>query len=396
MDALEIRSRGQLEQFQLDGEEEGSVVESYRALMIPLNVETEDGRIFEALSWRDPPLPMMATDKTSFGHEGAVLVGRFEDFRVEAVDGTDWVVATPVWDDDEEAVEFRRMVDEGFLRGLSADVAVIDADLEVTYDEDGFVDEIKLIVHDGKVLGATILPMPAFADAKVEPEPIEAALEIPVKPEPGLFADPGLPRLTPLTVDGVHVFGHLAPWDECHVGIQDVCTVAPASQSEYALFHAGQVECSDGSMVSAGQITLAGGHAGHGLNWKAAIAHYDDTSSAVADVHIGEDEYGIWFSGALRPGVTDEQLRQLRAAKLSGDWRPYQGQHELIAMLCVNAPGFPFARALVAGGAQEGLILHGMVPDDEATPAVVRLEQAVETLERLALSYEAGELARGL
>lgn len=387
---------GMIQRLEVESDEpEGSTVESYRIVMIPLNVETDDGRIFEQLDWRDPPLPMMATDKTSYGHEGAVLVGNFDNITTEEIDGVEWMVATPTWDTDEEAAEFRRMVDEGMLRGWSADVAIIDADFDVTYDEDGFIEDMLLIVHEGKILGGTIVPMPAFEGTKIEPEGIAASLEIPTQPPAELFSDPGLERLTPITVEGIHVFGHLAPWNECHTGIQDVCTVAPRSASDYALFLAGQIETDDGKKVSAGQITLAGGHAGRGMNWKAAAAHYDETRSAVADVTVGEDDFGIWFSGAIRPGVTEEQIRMLEASKLSGDWRSYKGSHELVAMLCVNSPGFPIARALVASGEQQGLILHGAVPEIYESLAH-RLERAVDVIEQLAIKQEMSVLVSGL
>lgn len=397
MSDVEVMARaGRIARLQEEGEgADESQVESYIAWLVPLDTMTDDGRLFEELTWREPPLPMMATDKTSFGHEGAVLVGKFEDFRIQEADGVDWVVATPVWDTDEEALDFRRMVDEEMLRGISADVAVIDADLEVVYDEDGFVEDMKLIVHQGKVLGATIVPMPAFEGTRVEPD-IAAALEVPSAPPRVLFENPHLDRLTPLTVDGIHVFGHLAPWDECHVGITNVCTVAPRSGSDYALFAAGQLECDDGSTISVGQITLAGGHAPRGVNWKAATAHYDDTQSAVADVAVGEDEHGIWFSGCLRNGISDDQLRMLRASKLSGDWRTYQGRYELVAMLCVNSPGFPIARALVASGEQSGLILTGMVDEHPEGHLLDRLQKATEIIERHAWNTEAERLTAGL
>lgn len=397
MSDVEVKARaGRLEALAVE-DEEAEGPQSYTAWLLPLNTWTDDDRIFEAITWRESPDPvLMATDTTSFGHEGAVLVGRLDNFRLQEADGVEWLVADPVWDTDETALEYRRMVDENMLRGISSDVAIIDAELDVTYDEDGMIEKIALIVHEGKVLGATIVPMPAFEGTVIEPEEIAASIQVPARPPREFFEDPNLERLTPLTVRGIHVFGHLAPWNECHVGIKDVCTVAPRSSSQYALFASGQVECDDDSTVAVGQITLCGGHAARGLGWKAATAHYDDTESAVADVAVGEDEHGIWFSGCLRAGVTDEKLRMLRASKLSGDWRVYQGRHELIAMLCVNAPGFPIARALVASGEQVGLIVHGAVDEHPETPILSRLERATETIERIALGQEADRLVADL
>jgi hypothetical protein len=112
--------------------------------------------------------------------------------------------------------------------------------------------------------------------------------------------------------------------------------------------------------VPVGQVTLAGGHC-NDLTASAgdAVKHYDDTASAVADVNVGEDAHGIWIAGSLRPGVTPEQIRALRASAPSGDWRPINGSHELVAICQVNHPGFPVARTLVAAGQIQAIIAAG-------------------------------------
>jgi hypothetical protein len=81
------------------------------------------------------------------------------------------------------------------------------------------------------------------------------------------------------------------------------------------------------------------------------VRHYDDTRSAVADVVVGENEFGIWAAGALRPDVSPEQIRAFRASEPSGDWRMRDGELELLAVCMVNTAGFPvMPRALVASG----------------------------------------------
>jgi hypothetical protein len=79
--------------------------------------------------------------------------------------------------------------------------------------------------------------------------------------------------------------------------------------------------------------------------------HYAHAGSGWADVRASNGELGVWISGALRPGVTDEQLRVLRALSLSGDWRDVGGHLELAAGLAVNTPGFPIAREALAASA---------------------------------------------
>ena len=71
----------------------------------------------------------------------------------------------------------------------------------------------------------------------------------------------------------------------------------------------------------------------------------------------GEDEFGIWFSGAIVPEATPAKIAKLRRSPLSGDWRREGGSLELTAALAVNAPAFPVysmedneQTALVAAG----------------------------------------------
>jgi hypothetical protein len=152
------------------------------------------------------------------------------------------------------------------------------------------------------------------------------------------------------------VYGHLANWSSCHVAFES-CVTPPKSFTGYAWFRTGLLVADDGSEHPVGQITMNTGHAGTALSPTQTLSHYDNTGMAVADVAAGEDSYGIWVAGALRPGVTDEQKRVLRASPLSGDWRRVGGNLELVAALAVSVPGFNIPRGLVAGGALDSLQL---------------------------------------
>ena len=106
---------------------------------------------------------------------------------------------------------------------------------------------------------------------------------------------------TPLTVDDDgRVFGHIAAWHVDHIGLP-FGTRPPRSRSNYAYFHTGVCRTAEGKDVPVGQLTLAGGHAALDLSASEAVKHYDDTASAVADVHAGEDAYGIWVAGGGAP-----------------------------------------------------------------------------------------------
>ena len=192
---------------------------------------------------------------------------------------------------------------------------------------------------------------------------------------------------TPLTVtDEGQVYGHLAAWGTCHVGIGNACVTPPSSHNDYANFHTGTVVVDDGGRVAVGKITLGGGHADPRDGYVAAVEHYDDAGSCVAVVRAYEDEYGICVAGALVPGVTDEQVAQLRRSPLSGDWRSIGGNLELVAALAVNVPGFPVPTSRVAAGAPVSLVAAGMVPPrtapaDRPAPSPAALAD-VDTLAR--------------
>lgn len=186
------------------------------------------------------------------------------------------------------------------------------------------------------------------------------------------FTDPDLKGVTPLTVArSGRIYGHAASWGSCHTGYRE-CMLAPRSRTNYAHFLIGATfasgcDCETG--IPTGPVVLNTNHADAFATPDSARTHYDNSGQAVADVAVGEDAFGIWVAGALRPGVTDAQLRALRGGALSGDWRYLGGNMELISLLVVNTPGFPIPRvnAGIEGHVQVSLVAAG-IPEDEITP----------------------------
>lgn len=190
-----------------------------------------------------------------------------------------------------------------------------------------------------------------------------------VKPPTEWFTDPGLSELTPLTVtDDGRVFGHGAAWGSCHTGVADFCQTPPAEPGgEHAYYRLGEVVTADGSRIAVGHITLGTGHAAtRNITSSQAAEHYDNTGSVVAVVASGEDDHGIWVAGAVRPGVSEARVQELRAASLSGDWRRIGGALRLVAFLAVNRPGFPVPRTagFVSQKKQLSLVAAGVVSQD--------------------------------
>jgi hypothetical protein len=204
------------------------------------------------------------------------------------------------------------------------------------------------------------------------------------------FMDPELTAPTPVTVTAEgRVFGHIAQWGVCHsglglsVGMDDSCTAPPNSPSNYAYYRTGVVDTDQGE-IPVGNLTMGIGHAGARLSANAASAHYDNVDAVVADVVTGEDEFGIWFSGAMRSNLTDDQVRAFKASTLSGDWRRIGGELELVAALSVNVPGFPIPRLGLAasGGRQTALFAAGVIEREAvATVEPINVKEFVNAVE---------------
>jgi hypothetical protein len=301
------------------------------------------------------------------------------------------------------------MIKGEFIRGVSIDAdSIADADVEYVFpedinegmDEEGdlfemlFAQPEKVIFHGGRIRAATLVDIPAFAEAYValldeagaivaggqpvgedaiqtvaaqEPEPVRALRAVAAsggvwKPPAAWFSDPKLSLPTPITVtDDGRIYGHAAQWGVCHIGYDGVCVQAP-HEDEHPYYRTGEIVCADGGRVAVGQITVGTGHADTHLGANPAAEHYDNTGAAVADVSVGNDQHGIWVAGAVRPGADPLRVYELQAAgQVSGDWRRIGGQLRLVGLLAVNVPGFPVPkmRARVAGGQVQALVAAG-------------------------------------
>ena len=90
-------------------------------LLVPEGVPTGDGRIFRPMSvtHRELPLPLMWQIKTGDGHDGSPVVGRIDSIE-RLPNGLGQ--ARGVFDTGPYGQEAERMVREGFLWGVSADL----------------------------------------------------------------------------------------------------------------------------------------------------------------------------------------------------------------------------------------------------------------------------------
>ena len=388
---------------------------------------TGDGRLIEdgALRWDDLPIPLRVAFKDVGGHDGAEVCGRIE--TVERRDGGD-IYATGTFDlGSAVGAEAFRQVREQMSNGVSidtddvafrimakadmseADVADSGDESDIGADPEGRVqvaamsssDELT-VIESARLRAATLVAVPAFATARVyaagqapstaetserdenadygaamarsaDADPLSrdslTAAAIPTAPPEAWFKDPALAGPTALVVeDDGRVYGHIAAWGTCHIGQIGKCVEPPTSPSNYAYFRTGALRTAEGTSVAVGHLTMGTGHAGPRDSANAAAEHYDNTGTVFADVAAGEDAYGIWVAGSLRPGITPEQVRVARSAPISGDWRTIRGSLELVGALAVNVPGFPVPRpqGLLASGEVKSLQASGVVAHDDS------------------------------
>ena len=355
----------------------------WHGVLAPEGAPSGDKRGFAArmLTMRDLPLPLKAQFVDDDGHKGSVVVGRIDEVYRDG----GLIKAAGVWDITPEADKAWGMVDRKMWRGVSVDLDAVEGEMVEAAKEGG---QPSIEFTEGRVCSSTLCAIPAFAEAFVrngtwaefanEPLPTGEMVEIPDWPAVSLvasgapvisadyFRNPMLTEPTPVTLgeDGL-VFGHLATWDTCHIAY-DICTTAPPSETDYAYFLTGQV-FTDAGPVAVGQLTVGGGHAQDGISIRAAIAHYDNVATAVADITVFEDDFGIAFSGRIRPWATEQQVHEMLAAGPSGDWREVRAggrlSMEMVAAHAVNVPGFPVPRTrfAVKDGRTTSLVAAGFV-----------------------------------
>lgn len=360
-----------------------------------LNERTTDGRKVssEGFGVHDLPRSIKMQTRSAGGHDGAEICGRLDEVTVDGnnVSGRGWLL--------NDAVGRRAafLIKTQALRGNSIDLSVAQEDVGISINEtdDGNL-SFEMEFRNAKIGATTLCTEPAFHNAGAtipdgwtisgvddaesvvaslsECSPLHAFEFSTATMEPTFaladFEDPKFDGPTPLVVtDSGFVYGHLAAWGTNHMDAGSLRITPPHSRTDYAYFATGHV-LTDAGPIPTGRLVLGGNHAGSSVGWRAAVDHYANTCAAWADVAIGEDAFGIWISGVVRPGTTPEQIHVARASSISGDWRMLGGSLELVAALSVNAPGFPIPRPAGfsnGSGAQlsltgAGVLAHAVAP----------------------------------
>lgn len=404
--------------------DQGLLPESWTSVQgIAFSEATGDGRDFSACTWssRDPEvslLPLMLQTETEVGHYGAELAGFIESLSGLGYRGTP--DASGRFYATDCGVQIRDMLQGDRMFGVSVDPG---PGTEATFrcTETDPVDDYCI---DGiyefsayEIIGLTCTPFPGFQQAAIRlvtgdetvPAPATAAVVVvassaPTRPPRAWFEVPepemGDDRLIPqsggalampfaINDDGSFM-GHLTYWGACHVGYQNTCVSAPESMAAYAHFHVGDLVTAEGDHLAVGTLFAGTDHADISFGATAAVDHYAHTGFGWGESRVVNGAFGAWACGALRPDLTDAQLRVIRASTMSGDWRRIGGHLELVAALSVNSGGFPIVReALAASGlamADEGLVRSRIVGGEQvALVAASVVQRCPECARRLNL-----------
>jgi hypothetical protein len=332
-----------------------------------------------ALTWRTLPLTLALQTVTAPGHDGAVVCGSI--CEIERVGNT--IVGRGKFSSTEAGELARTLIGEGSMHGVSIDVA--SAVVVYTDDSGDEVDEIDAMLGapatavfiEAEMMAATLTPFPAFADARVDlldaPTSLVAtgapgtwrltgpalftlnhdtealvasAAPTTLAPPASLFAlkpdtrEPFSVR-APLPDGTIPVYGLLADWNIPHIGHDGRKVYAPRND-DFAMFYTGKhVITREGNRIPTGPIFVDTVHPNLAANASDAQAWYAHDGAAVADVHLYNAEHGIVAAGCIRPGTDELKEYRFRGSDVSPDWRPINGQYRMIAILAVNASGFP-------------------------------------------------------
>ena len=400
-----------------------------------LGVRTHDGRLIDAETFTTLDLPRSIKLKVrdAAGHDNAEVAGRLDEVTVHddgKVSGWGWAL------NDKLGHRAAFLVKTQALRGNSVDLSVAQKDMKVRYVEEGDRFWMEMDFQNAPLKATTLLTEPAFDNASAvipdgwdvegydtadtivasilaaAPEDHEpAAAEKPEhafsfsvlserpKIDHDLFLNPELRELTPVYVDeNDRVFGHLFGWRTEHQSLPGV--YPPRSATNYAYFANGSVLTTEGR-VATGRLVIGGDHAPEELGWREALNVYADTTTCWADVAIGEDDFGAWVSGIVRPGTSNEIVHAARASGQSGHWSRIGGNMELIISLAVNAEGFPKHRARTFGHDEDYMLTMagaGFIPPRSVAGAVptVAVPPALQYLANKFATDEAREIAEAM
>lgn len=386
-------------------------------------VQTDDGRTFAEVTWRNLPLPLAFQTDT----QHAVLATSEIVGQIVRLDNDGGIVSAVIEvdprDDNGRAIHpegarAAAMIREGG-QGISIDGLVpIDATIneECVQEDETEIDgetvtwctQWAITFSEVVVAGATLTPIPAFNQAIVDAaevdadgnpletaEPMALALvaSAATAPVPSLLAGAGFGLTAGAAVDLAswelvaehfarpalsgeanyinvdddgRVWGWIAPAERCHQSYPGTCVLASDQSPDLSDFLRNVLPVGD-ERVPVGFLTMDTTHAttAPGTSTAAVAAHYDDTRNIAAIVTAGvvpEGEHSagsVWFSGSVSPRLDGWQRTVLAAGQVSGDWRADPGQPSRTLRAALVVPVPGFLRSREPVYASGSLVAAG-------------------------------------
>lgn len=159
------------------------------------------------------------------------------------------------------------------------------------------------------------------------------------------FREPTAAELPPgsggVHVDGGRIYGWVAQVGEPHAGMPGRnLTIESLGDIDLSHFNRAHFKLDDGSVVRAGAMTMNAGHHNDGATCETSACQFDDTRTVAGIVRVGQNDRGLWFSGAAAPWLDTWDDLTFRACQPSYHMiQGRDGRWQLRAVLSVPVPG---------------------------------------------------------
>lgn len=271
--------------------------------------------------------------------------------------------------------------------------------------------EYLMRITRGRIRGATLVSIPAFADARIalvgqqvtaaatpvapdvaeeeegdDMETLEASAWSAMKDLPPMpaawFAQPTDAELPPggpgVNYKDGRIFGWVAQAGEPHAGFAKKITIDTLGRIDTTHFLRQRFQLDDGSSVKAGALVMNTGHHRDGAECETASCAFDDSRTVAGVVTVGMTDRGMWFSGASGPWISEWDRQVFSALQPSYHLIKRNGGWQLRGVLMVPVPGHssPLLASAVAERSQLALTAAATMAEVDAVVAAVEAQTA--------------------
>lgn len=278
--------------------------------------------------------------------------------------------------------------------------------------------EYLMRITRGRIRGATLVSIPAFADARIvlttatatatpvaedvadhweegEDEYVDVSEEIAASawsamkdlpPMPAAwFAQPTDAELPPggpgVNYKDGRIFGWVAQAGEPHAGFAKKITIDSLGRIDTTHFLRQRFQLDNGETVKAGALVMNTGHHRDGAECETASCAFDDSRTVAGVVTVGMTERGMWFSGASGPWISEWDRQVFSALQPSYHLIKRNGGWQLRGVLMVPVPGHssPLLASAVAERSQLALTAAATMAEvEEAVAAANAVDELAE------------------